>query len=1013
MRAAGRYIWHVGADEVDVQALAARLAEEGLKHRTRSEVEGYGLPSMIRWIMQQKPWEPQEHPAAGLIAKIEAQLHEEGGADPEPEAEPEKEDTSRDLPDFLPVRKDRDAALQEMHDDIANTVAEAWAGAEIRDELELANEAARLEVEERMLAELGISSKEGLTDRQKHKLSREKTKAAKAAVLARYGRDREPGASINLFNGLQGGGKTATVVRKLARRPADADLVVVPTTEKAEEVAEALRKEGVTRAVFVLRGRTKEKEGEPKGGFRMYGQDPELIERAQTQGVNVRQGICKFCPLRDGCDYLAQASEIRETPDRIVIGSHELIFLPGSWFKARTTIIDESVVGNFTLEEHTEPELLFQPGLWSGVPLLEKVARAVRDALEQTGRELEVLRDAGVTDKDLAACAKHLRDRHDGVLWRVQDALATGKPGDWQDALEHLRELAQAAYRPLARIFSNLRREMQTGRAGTNATRRAWVEKTSQEKDGKERRKKVLRYVVNRPRKHRLGDQTSIVLLDGTGSIELNRLVFNRWVNEHRYAVERQGQLVQLTSNTNSKYRLLYRKGASRFRKNVGEMIRHLHTIYGDKLLVGSSMQVEKKLAEDGALEDVLSLHFGAERGVNAAEHCECVLVIGREQPNVAAIEGMARAFMIHKWRPFESVLDDKGEGVLPTFRRRRRMRDGSKVWADVQSHPDPVARLFLEQVREAGIVQMADRIRAVWNPKLIIVATDVPVDLDVNLLVSEGELRGGMKAAAKIVEGLEGRGWHVEVPEPAERGRVEKLVTKSDFCKGYLLQNPLLVTSFRAVLSTTNGKGTDTTVYTSLPPAETIRQAAAEHPGLRMAPPEGGVLALCLERYGMVPAWPDVQRLLPEYLPDAVALKAIKDAERDELRRLREKLSTAAYRVPGRRGPPGAVAFDPARVPDVERTLVAMLGAGVVVEHPPVEETPAAQEQVTMENKKHPRGPIEGRPVAEPPWARRPRPRSGGRRIWTRPWEYRGHRLPDYGPSPADAELIQFARAS
>ena len=54
-------------------------------------------------------------------------------------------------------------------------------------------------------------------------------------------------------------------------------------------------------------------------------------------------------------------------------------------------------------------------------------------------------------------------------------------------------------------------------------------------------------------------------------------------------------------------------------------------------------MKIEEKLAEDGALEGILSLHFGAERGVNAAEHCECVLVIGREQPPVAEIEGMAR----------------------------------------------------------------------------------------------------------------------------------------------------------------------------------------------------------------------------------------------------------------------------------------------------------------------------------------------------------------------------------
>ena len=54
-----------------------------------------------------------------------------------------------------------------MHDAIANTLAEAWAAAEIRDELELEDEIARREVEERMLAELGMDTTEGLTDPQR------------------------------------------------------------------------------------------------------------------------------------------------------------------------------------------------------------------------------------------------------------------------------------------------------------------------------------------------------------------------------------------------------------------------------------------------------------------------------------------------------------------------------------------------------------------------------------------------------------------------------------------------------------------------------------------------------------------------------------------------------------------------------------------------------------------------------------------------------------------------------
>jgi hypothetical protein len=76
------------------------------------------------------------------------------------------------------------------------------------------------------------------------------------------------------------------------------------------------------------------------------------------------------------------------------------------------------------------------------------------------------------------------------------------------------------------------------------------------------------------------------------------------------------------------------------------------------------------------------------------------------------------------------------------------------------------------------------------------------------------------------------------------------------------------------------------------------------------------------------VPSWQEVQRLYPEYLPDDAALKAAEDAERGEMKRLRQELPTAAYRVPGRRGKASVVAYDPARI-NIEAALVEKFGAG------------------------------------------------------------------------------------
>ena len=53
--AARTYIRAVGPGQVDVEALAQRLAEEGRKHRSAAEVESYGLPAYVRWHLAQAP----------------------------------------------------------------------------------------------------------------------------------------------------------------------------------------------------------------------------------------------------------------------------------------------------------------------------------------------------------------------------------------------------------------------------------------------------------------------------------------------------------------------------------------------------------------------------------------------------------------------------------------------------------------------------------------------------------------------------------------------------------------------------------------------------------------------------------------------------------------------------------------------------------------------------------------------------------------------------------------------
>jgi hypothetical protein len=163
------------------------------------------------------------------------------------------------------------------------------------------------------------------------------------------------------------------------------------------------------------------------------------------------------------------------------------------------------------------------------------------------------------------------------------------------------------------------------------------------------------------------------------------------------------------------------------------------------------------------------------------------------------------------------------------------------------------------------------------------------------------------------------------------------------------LLQKALSLTQVPALHPTAGGTPPiGTSLWSRLPPAKAFRLAAAVYPGLRAPPPPGGVLRECLRRHGLIVGWSDLSAAVPELVPDAVALKAVKDAERGQLAEIRQDLLTAAYRVAGRRGLPGTVAWDPARIADPQAALTDLLGGRVTVDRHPPEPEPAFMDPKT-----------------------------------------------------------------
>ena len=162
-----------------------------------------------------------------------------------------------ELPDFEPESTDREATIVALQNDISETAAAAVARIALRRRLDDEVEVAKLGVQEAYEEEIGKDQKE-MDEREKRRLSRRKSKAAKAVRKRFEAEHGDLKAQRHLFYGVTGGGKTRTIARFLASLKSGQYVVVVPTVVKAFELAAEIEKYRPRLPVFPWRGRTHE-----------------------------------------------------------------------------------------------------------------------------------------------------------------------------------------------------------------------------------------------------------------------------------------------------------------------------------------------------------------------------------------------------------------------------------------------------------------------------------------------------------------------------------------------------------------------------------------------------------------------------------------------------------------------------------------------------------------------------------------------------------------------------------
>jgi hypothetical protein len=133
--------------------------------------------------------------------------------------------------------------------------------------------------------------------------------------------------------------------------------------------------------------------------------------------------------------------------------------------------------------------------------------------------------------------------------------------------------------------------------------------------------------------------------------------------------------------------------------------------------------------------------HFNAIRGLDEWKDFDAIVLVGRNQPPLEELEGIARAAFLTDHAPLQFAED------WTTQARGYRMRDRrARIGVDVVTHPDARVQAIHEQLREHESQQAIDRLRLVHAaaPKRVYILSNIPLDIDVDRIVTWEEMING-----------------------------------------------------------------------------------------------------------------------------------------------------------------------------------------------------------------------------------------------------------------------------
>jgi len=532
-------------------------------------------------------------------------------------------------------------------------------------------------------------------------------------------------------------GKTEEYIKAISNSNAKLIEVYVPTHNLANECYERLIDKGVKLGtVTVIQGRSYR----PEDGVPLCHKDT-FAKKLGELGISTYKSLCrndagKQCEYFEGCAYLAQYS----SSTQIRIYTHAHIALERGLLDKECpdfAIIDESFYSTLLDEKTTTMESLVY------YIKNRKLAKTINRSFKKNKPLLKCLRKKfdGETEKVINNAIGSISRDYPGIKPNNTEEQIASRLTIGFKKSQIIKILLQQILAELT-SFPERDRPISIRRNENNIT-------ISQ-------RKKITRFIKNEGN----GDANHVPVLcvDADFCRDIVK-IFLPGIKSKTIFVKRNAIVTQAYSNSGAKSRYIQYAGNFDLKikancktqlDDVQQVINNLHKQHNNLLVVTYKPLLIHK--SDQPLltmpNGCKSIHFGGLRGIDKFNDCDAVLVCGRNQPPVQAVESIAACL----WWDSDNELKLTGKCLQEV--RGYRLVSGDKKGVNVWNYKDNRLQIVLEQIRECESLQAIDRLRLMHNavPKHVFLLSNLPLNIDVDHLVKWKDIVSGGSHVEQIL---------------------------------------------------------------------------------------------------------------------------------------------------------------------------------------------------------------------------------------------------------------------